>query len=46
MEQETKKQYSKPELKVHGSVEQMTLTNGHVTPKDVPHGHIQSAFPS
>lgn len=41
----TAKKYSKPVLTEHGSIEKITLTNGHVYPADVPHGHVNTAFP-
>ncbi|HWP44748.1 MAG TPA: lasso peptide [Blastocatellia bacterium] len=41
-----KKSYSTPQLTVHGSVDQITLIGGFVSPKDTPQGLPNSAFPS
>lgn len=40
-----KKAYSKPELTVHGNVEEITLVNGFVQPSDQPQGQPGTAFP-
>lgn len=42
---ETKKVYEKPELTIHGSIEDITLVNGFVTPTDVRNGRPGEAFP-
>lgn len=45
MEQQVKKEYSKPVLTEYGNVEKVTLVTGFVYPADVPHGHVNTAFP-
>ncbi len=43
--EEIKKVYCKPELTVHGSIEEITLVNGSVQPTDTLNGRPGEAFP-
>lgn len=45
MQSEMKKPYTKPQLTIHGNVEQITLQGG-LPNADIPQGPANTAFPA